>query len=73
MINDRPDDTAKPKADAEEIENARLMPELKMMAAALWSAPVRNALFLLCGSFISGHRRYRLRSNPAERLESALL
>jgi len=50
MNNDRPDDPAKPKADAEEIENARLMPELKMMAAALWAARVRNALFLLWGA-----------------------
>ena len=38
MNNDRADDTANPKADAEEIENSRLMPQLRMMASALWAA-----------------------------------
>jgi vitamin B12/bleomycin/antimicrobial peptide transport system ATP-binding/permease protein len=52
MNNDRPEDTAKPKADAEEIANARLLPELRMMAAALWAARVRNTLFLLWGALL---------------------
>jgi vitamin B12/bleomycin/antimicrobial peptide transport system ATP-binding/permease protein len=50
MNNDRPDATASPKSDAEELANARLVPQLEMMARALWAAPVRNALFLLSGS-----------------------
>src|SRR5271170_2159798 len=50
MNNDQPRDTAISKAEAEEIENARLMPQLKIMAAALWSAQVRNTLFLLSGA-----------------------
>jgi len=50
MNNDQPRDTAISKAEAEEIENARLMPQLKIMAAALWSAQVRNTLFLLWGA-----------------------
>src|SRR5712675_2570220 len=50
MINDMPDGSAEPKADAEEIADARLVPQLEMMARALWAAPVRNTLFLLSGS-----------------------
>jgi putative ATP-binding cassette transporter len=50
MNNDGPDHAANPTAEAEEIENARLLPQLKIMAAALWAAQVRNALFLLWGA-----------------------
>ena len=50
MNNDMPDGSADPQADAEEIADARLVPQLEMMARALWSAPVRNTLFLLSGS-----------------------
>jgi vitamin B12/bleomycin/antimicrobial peptide transport system ATP-binding/permease protein len=50
MNNDLPDDTANHKAEAEEIENSRLMPQLKIMAAALWAARVRKVLFLLWGA-----------------------
>src|SRR5580700_11185380 len=50
MNNDGPDHAANPTAEAEEIENARLLPQLEMMAAALWAARVRNALFLLWGA-----------------------
>ncbi len=50
MNNDRADDTVNPRADAEEIENSRLIPQLKMMAAALWAARVRNVLFMLWGA-----------------------
>src|SRR5271170_84053 len=50
MNNDRPDDAPNKTADAEEIENARLMPQLKIMASALWAAQVRNVLFLFWGA-----------------------
>jgi vitamin B12/bleomycin/antimicrobial peptide transport system ATP-binding/permease protein len=50
MNNVRPDSTANPEADAEEIENSRLLPQLQMMASALWAARVRNVLFLLWGA-----------------------
>jgi putative ATP-binding cassette transporter len=50
MNNDRPDDAANKTADAEEIENARLMPQLKIMASALWAAQVRNVLFMFWGA-----------------------
>jgi vitamin B12/bleomycin/antimicrobial peptide transport system ATP-binding/permease protein len=40
MNNDEPDETA----------NAGLLPQLEMMARALWAAPVRNSLFLLSGA-----------------------
>ncbi|HMI76117.1 MAG TPA: hypothetical protein VK495_15545, partial [Steroidobacteraceae bacterium] len=50
MNNDRPDGSADSKADAEEVANARLVPQLEMMARALWTAPVRNTLLLLSGS-----------------------
>src|ERR1700733_2611420 len=51
MNNDRPEaGTAGSKVDAEEVANARLVPQLEMMARALWAAPVRNTLLLLSGS-----------------------
>jgi vitamin B12/bleomycin/antimicrobial peptide transport system ATP-binding/permease protein len=50
MKNDGPERTADPKADAEELANARLVPQLEMMARALWAAPVRDTLFMLSGS-----------------------
>jgi vitamin B12/bleomycin/antimicrobial peptide transport system ATP-binding/permease protein len=50
MNNDMPDGSADLKADAAEIADARLVPQLQMMARALWAAPVRNKLFLLSGS-----------------------
>ena len=37
-------------AEAEERANSRLLPQLEMMARALWASPVRNTLFLLSGS-----------------------
>src|SRR5579864_1838875 len=48
MNKDRPL-TARPAA-AEERANSRLLPQLDMMARALWASPVRNTLFLLSGS-----------------------
>jgi vitamin B12/bleomycin/antimicrobial peptide transport system ATP-binding/permease protein len=50
MTNDMPDKSAGPQADADEIADARLVPQLQMMARALWAAPVRNKLLLLAGS-----------------------
>jgi len=51
MNNDRPEaGTAGSKVDAEEVANARLVPQLEMMARALLAAPVRNTLFMLSGS-----------------------
>jgi putative ATP-binding cassette transporter len=51
MNNDRPEaGTAASKVDAEEAANARLLPQLEMMARALLAAPVRNTLFTLSGS-----------------------
>jgi vitamin B12/bleomycin/antimicrobial peptide transport system ATP-binding/permease protein len=40
MNSDEPDETA----------NAGLLPQLEMMARALWASPVRNTLFLLSGA-----------------------
>ena len=48
MNKDRPQ-TANP-AEAERRANSRLLPQLGMMARALWASPVRNTLFLLWGS-----------------------
>jgi vitamin B12/bleomycin/antimicrobial peptide transport system ATP-binding/permease protein len=49
MNKDRPAQTAN-SAEAEERANSRLLPQLEMMARALWASPVRNTLFLLSGS-----------------------
>jgi putative ATP-binding cassette transporter len=49
MNKDRPQTPAN-SAEAEERANSRLLPQLEMMARALWAAPVRNTLFLLSGS-----------------------
>jgi putative ATP-binding cassette transporter len=49
MNKDSTEQTASP-ADAEELANSRLLPQLGMMGRALWAAPVRNTLFLLSGS-----------------------
>jgi hypothetical protein len=40
-------DDALPTDEAAEIADSRLIPQLNMMAHALWASPVRNALFLL--------------------------
>ena len=45
MINST--DEARPTDEAAEIADSRLVPQLRMMAAALWASPVRNILFLL--------------------------
>jgi vitamin B12/bleomycin/antimicrobial peptide transport system ATP-binding/permease protein len=49
MNKDKPAQTAT-SAEAEERANSRLLPQLEMMARALWASPVRNTLFLLSGS-----------------------
>ena len=49
MNNDSPTPTA-PPVDSEELANSRLLPQMEMMARALWAAPVRNALFVLSGA-----------------------
>jgi putative ATP-binding cassette transporter len=49
MNKDSPKPLANP-VDAEELANSRLLPQLDMMARALWAAPVRNTLFVLSGS-----------------------
>ncbi|MDB6098206.1 MAG: hypothetical protein JWN58_909, partial [Gammaproteobacteria bacterium] len=50
MQQDRLDDKARSKPDAEELANSRLLPQLETMARALWAAPVRNTLIVLSGS-----------------------
>jgi len=49
MNKDRPEQTGSPP-DAQELANSRLLPQLAMMARALWDSPVRNMLFMLSGS-----------------------
>src|SRR5271154_4077660 len=49
MNKDSPTQTASP-VDTEELANSRLLPQMEMMARALWAAPVRNTLFVLSGS-----------------------
>ena len=49
MNKDRPEPTPQ-AAEAEERANARLMPQLLIMARALWASPVRNTLFIFWGS-----------------------
>jgi putative ATP-binding cassette transporter len=49
-MNIEPDKNTSPQLDADEIANAGLLPQLEMMARALWAAPVRNTLFLLSGA-----------------------
>jgi putative ATP-binding cassette transporter len=49
MKKDSPAQTPNP-AETEELANSRLLPQVEMMARALWAAPVRNTLFVLSGS-----------------------
>jgi vitamin B12/bleomycin/antimicrobial peptide transport system ATP-binding/permease protein len=49
MNKDSPNQTASP-VDAAEVADSGLLPQLEMMARALWAAPVRNTLFILSGS-----------------------
>jgi vitamin B12/bleomycin/antimicrobial peptide transport system ATP-binding/permease protein len=47
MIINRPDSASTPLADAEEIAQAGLLPQVRMMGRALWASPVRNTLVML--------------------------
>ena len=49
MNKDTPEPTAN-AAEAAERANSRLLPQLQMMAGALWASSVRNTLFLFSGS-----------------------
>src|SRR6202789_1338439 len=49
MNKDRPAQTAMSASD-EELAISLQLPQLEMMARALWASPVRNTLFLLSGS-----------------------
>src|SRR5271168_1098838 len=49
MNKDTPEPTAN-AAEAEERASSRLLPQLEMMAGALWASPVRNKLLLFSGS-----------------------
>jgi putative ATP-binding cassette transporter len=48
MINSTVD--ARPTDEAAEIADSRLVPQLRMMARALWASPVRNTLLILSGA-----------------------
>jgi putative ATP-binding cassette transporter len=51
---DRTDKLASPPVDSEEIAQSRLVPQLRMMIAALWAARVRNTLLALAvGIFLT--------------------
>jgi len=47
---DRTDKLASPPVDSEEIAQSRLVPQLRMMIAALWSSRVRNTLLALAAA-----------------------
>src|SRR5580698_2405258 len=48
MNKEKPEQTAN-AAEAAERENSRLLPQLDMMARALWASPVRNTQFVFSG------------------------
>jgi vitamin B12/bleomycin/antimicrobial peptide transport system ATP-binding/permease protein len=50
MNQDAPKTSEAPASDAQEVANARLVPQFLMMARALWAAQVRNKLLLLSGA-----------------------
>ena len=49
MNKDSSKQTASP-VETDDSADSRLLPQLEMMARALWAAPVRNTLFILSGS-----------------------
>jgi vitamin B12/bleomycin/antimicrobial peptide transport system ATP-binding/permease protein len=49
-MNNEQDENTSAELDADEIASAGLLPQLDMMARALWAAPVRNTLFFLSGA-----------------------
>jgi putative ATP-binding cassette transporter len=52
MTTDRPDENVAERADGDEADYG-LVPQLGMMARALWAAPVRNLLFWLSGALFA--------------------
>src|SRR6202453_4522390 len=47
MIIDRTKAVSTPSPDLEEIAQAGLLPQMRMMRRALWASPARNSLLLL--------------------------
>jgi putative ATP-binding cassette transporter len=52
MTINRSDNPTATPADREEAAQARLVPQLRMMFRALWAAPVRNSLVLICACLL---------------------
>jgi putative ATP-binding cassette transporter len=50
MITNRSDDASIPPPDQDEVAQAGLIAQMRMMARALWASPVRNTLLLLDAS-----------------------
>ena len=73
MTTIRPDDVIGSSAEQEEIAQAGLIAQMGMMRRALWASPVRNTLILLSVCPALGRCGDRVRPNPVEQLESALL
>ena len=71
VMSKEPQPAARP--DSDEIADAQLVPQMRMMLEAFRASPVRNRLLQLAGSGLSDNRSDRLRSNPAQSLERALL
>jgi vitamin B12/bleomycin/antimicrobial peptide transport system ATP-binding/permease protein len=66
MTTDRPDENVAEPAEGDEADYG-LLPQLAMMARALWAAPVRNLLFWLSGALfaviaLSAYGQIRLNS-----------
>jgi len=49
MIINRPDDRSTSPTDPEEIAQAGLLPQMRMMTGALWDSPLRGVLIVLAG------------------------
>ena len=52
MTTNRPDDVIASSADNEEIAQAGLIAQMRMMSRALWASPVRNRLLVLAGCLL---------------------
>ena len=52
MTTQEPDEKAGVQGDGDESADYGLLPQLSMMARALWAAPVRNILFWLAGALV---------------------
>jgi putative ATP-binding cassette transporter len=53
MTTHEPDEKTGVQVDSDESANYGLVPQLRMMARALWAAPVRNILLWLAGSLVA--------------------